>query len=76
MENKCKEFSFWKGWSQVQVKDQSDVRDKIMKSLNINTRMAWCQRRLGKVEPKVSEARAIESVFSEYGIEDVWGGKL
>ncbi|GAE14639.1 MAG: hypothetical protein MR982_03315 [Bacteroides pyogenes] len=74
MEKKTSEFSFWKGWSQVRMKDQADVRDKIMKALNINTRMAWSQRRLGKVEPKVSEAKAIEEIFAEYGIKQVWGG--
>lgn len=75
MEKKTSEFSFWKGWSQVRMKDQVDVRDKIMKALNINTRMAWCQRRLGKVEPKVSEAKAIEEIFAEYGIKQVWGAR-
>jgi len=25
------------------------------------------------VEPKVSEARAIEEIFAEYGIKEIWG---
>lgn len=46
---------------------------KLMAALNINTRMAFLNRLKGEVEPKVSEARAIEAVFAEYGIKDVWG---
>ena len=76
METKTKEFSFWKGWSQVRLKDQKEVQRKIMEALNMESRMAWCQRRLGNVEPKVSEARAIEEIFAEYGIKEVWGAKL
>lgn len=70
------EFSFYKGWSQVKIKDQKEIRGRIMKALGVNTRMGWCLRRIGKVEPRVSEARAIESIFAEYGIKDVWGEAL
>ena len=77
MEQKT-EFSFWKGWSQVRLKDQTEVKEKIMSALGLVTssRMTWCSRRNGKVEPKVSEAKAIEDVFHEYGIKEVWGAKL
>lgn len=44
-----------------------------MAALDINTRMAFLNRLKGEVEPKVSEVRAIEAVFAEYGIKDVWG---
>ncbi|WP_352423458.1 hypothetical protein [Proteiniphilum sp.] len=66
-------FSFKKGFGQVQQKDVSEVKTKIMSVLNIKTRPGWKYRLDGRIEPKVSEATAIEEVFAEYGITDVWG---
>lgn len=67
------DFSFQKGFSQVQQKDIANVRCKIMTALNINTRPAWYSRLYGNVEPKVTEAKAIEEIFAAYGIKEVWG---
>lgn len=67
------EFSFQKGWSQVKQGDASTVRSKLMAALNITTRMAFLDRLNGKVEPKVTEHRAIEEIFAEYGITEIWG---
>ena len=67
------EFSFQKGWSQVKQGDVSTVRTKLMSALNITTRMAFLDRLNGKVEPKVTEHQAIENIFSEYGITEIWG---
>lgn len=67
------QFSFKKGWDQVQQKDAAGVRSKIMEALNIKTRASWKLRLDGTVEPKVSEAEAIEAVFHEYSINDIWG---
>lgn len=44
-----------------------------MEALGITTRMAFLNRLRGDVEPKVSEAKAIESIFAEFGIKEVWG---
>ena len=68
-----KKFSFKKGFGQIQQKDIDAVKNRIMSALNITTRAAWWQRLNGIVEPKVSEAQAIETIFAEYGITDVWG---
>lgn len=68
-------FSFLKGWSQVKNGDLAECRDKLMAALNITTRAAWGKRLKGDVEPKISEARAVESVFAEYGIKEVWGAE-
>lgn len=68
-------FSFLKGWSQVKNGDLAECRDKLMAALNITTRAAWGKRLKGEVEPKISEARAVESVFAEYGIKEVWGAE-
>lgn len=67
------EFSFQKGWSQVKQGDVATVRTKLMSALNITTRMAFLDRLNGKVEPKITEHRAIKEVFAEYGIKEIWG---
>ena len=70
MENK---FSFKKGWEQVKQKDVATVRKKIMEALKITTRVAFLDRLNGKVEPKITEHQAIESIFKKYGITEIWG---
>lgn len=66
-------FSFNKGLSLIRQGDAPIIKEKIMKALKITTRAAWWQRRNGIVEPKVSEAAAIERIFAEYGVKEVWG---
>jgi hypothetical protein len=67
------QFSFQKGWSQVQNKDVRAVKEKIMSALGIKTRVSWYQRLYGNIEPRISEVQAIESIFAEYGIIEIWG---
>lgn len=67
------EYSFKKGFAQVRQKDVQKVKEQIMSALGLTTRVSWYARLNGDVEPKVSEARAIEEVFAGYGIKDVWG---
>ena len=67
------EFSFQKGWSQIKQCDVREVRTKLMTALNVTTRMAFLDRLNGKVEPKITEHRAIEDIFNEYGITEIWG---
>ena len=67
------EFSFQKGWLQVKQCDVSAIRSRLMAALNITTRMAFLDRLNGKVEPKITEHRAIEEIFAEYGITEIWG---
>lgn len=67
------QFSFQKGFSQVMQKDISNVKSEVMTALGITTNVAWLNRLNGKVEPKVSEAKAIEDTFAKYGIKEVWG---
>ena len=67
------EFGFKAGFSQVKRKDAKEVRERIMRALGLTTRASWYARLNGSVEPKVSEARAIEEVFGEFGITNVWG---
>lgn len=67
------EFAFRKGWSQLKLRDTKECRERIMKALNITTKVGFCQRMRGGVEPKVSQARALEEIFKSYGITDIWG---
>jgi hypothetical protein len=69
------EFSFRRGFSQVKNKDIRTIRNRIMSRLGIGTRGGWMVRLNGVVEPRVSEAKAIEEIFAEYGITDIWGGE-
>ena len=70
MEN---EFSFQKGWSQVRQGDVAGMRKKLNTALNLTTRMAFLNRLNGKVEHKITEYKAIEKIFNEYGIIEIWG---
>ena len=69
------QFSFKKGWSQVKTVDAPEVRKKLMVALGVNSRAGFCNRMRGDIEPKITEARAIENVFAEYGITDIWGAE-
>lgn len=68
-----RKYSFKRGFAQVRQKDIKKVKEQIMFALGLTTRVSWYARLNGDVEPKVSEARAIEAVFADYGIKDVWG---
>ncbi len=70
---KKQSFSFQRGWNQLKVGDANVVRDKIMSALGIRYRTSFYYRLKGKCEPTVTEAQAIEAIFKEYGIKDVWG---
>lgn len=65
--------SFRKGYMQVQNQHIVEVREKITKALGLNNRQSFYNRMDGKPEPKVSEAKAIEDIFAEYNITDIWG---
>lgn len=66
------QYSFKKGWNQVPNEKLTEVREKLMEALDIN-RANFYKRMRGDVEPKVSEAAAIELVFKQYGITEIWG---
>lgn len=66
-------FSFKKGWNQLKQGDVEQCRNKLMDALGLTSTPPFYQRLNGKVEPKVTEAEAIERIFAEYGITEVWG---
>jgi hypothetical protein len=66
-------YSFQRGYNQVQIQYKKAVQRKIMRALKITTPPSWYQRLNGNVEPRISEAKAIEAIFAKYGIKEVWG---
>jgi len=71
--NNMDKYSFIKGFGQVQNKDVRLVKSEIMVALGIKTRYAWGLRLKGEIEPRVSEAEAIEKIFKSHGIKSIWG---
>lgn len=65
-------YSFKKGWNQVPQGKVKEVKDAIMTALDINAANFY-KRLKGDVEPKVSEAAAIEGIFQSYDITEIWG---
>lgn len=65
-------YSFEKAYLQVTQRDYKAVKSEIMQALNINNRASWKRRLTGEIEPKMSEAKAIEEVFAKYGIKKVF----
>lgn len=53
--------------------DVAACRKDLMQVLNVTTRAAFLQRLKGNVIPNVLEAHEVETVFSKYGVKDVWG---
>ena len=70
---KKQSFSFQRGWNQLKVVDAPCIREKLMAALDLATRSGFLYRLKGKCEPTVTEAQAIEVIFREYGITDIWG---
>lgn len=66
-------YGFMRGLSQLRLCDIEPVKNEIMAALHIATNASYCRRRKGEIEPKISEARAIEEIFAKRGITDVWG---
>lgn len=68
-----KEFSFKRGLAQVKSGDLPKVRRLLMEAIGVKSRAGFCARVRGDVTPTVSEAKAIEKIFAEHGVKNVWG---
>jgi hypothetical protein len=77
MEQEIKNYKqgFTKGLLQVRIRDKSEVLKKLRNAIGVINRVSFYQYQYGKVEPKASQAAAIERVFAEYGITEVWGNE-
>jgi hypothetical protein len=73
IEATAKKVAFANGWSRLRQHDVATVRTRIMTALNITTQATFRNRLNGKVDPTLSEIVAIETIFAEYGITNVWG---
>ncbi len=67
-----KKIGFLKGLGQVQEKDSANVRAELMQALGVASKMSLSTYSRGLVEPKVTQATAVEAVFSKYGIKNIW----
>lgn len=65
--------AFFKGWLQITNGSSKQVKEEIMRALEITTTGAWYNRLYGKVIPNKEEVEKIEKIFSEHGITEVWG---
>ncbi|MDR2009913.1 MAG: hypothetical protein LBQ22_05480 [Bacteroidales bacterium] len=66
-------LGFSGGFSQLQLKDISKAQAELYEALGVNNRTSFTQYKNGKIEPKASQAEAVEKVFEKYGItENIW----
>lgn len=63
---------FRKGYGSLMIKDKKTATEKLWQALGINSRSMFHMYLTGKIEPKVSQAAAIEFVFSSYGVNEIW----
>lgn len=71
-ENKQKSRGFLNGLKQLRMGDYKAAVREIKAALGINNRNSFYAYRDGKIEPKVTQAKAVEAVFNKYGITDIW----
>jgi hypothetical protein len=53
--------------------DIKQVNKELWNALGIDNRVSFSQYKRGKIEPKASQAAAVEEVFKRYDITEVWG---
>lgn len=77
MDNNLKEkkeiCSFQVGMSNLRMKDVKAVREKIMYALHINTNPSFFYRLNGLITHTQADRWAIEKIFHEYGVTEIWG---
>lgn len=73
-DDKNKYRGFMKGLNQLRVGDYKDAVKDIKAALGINNRNSYYNYRDGKIEPKATQAEAVEGVFNKYGVTtNIWG---
>lgn len=66
-------YSFLNGYRRLTLEQEKECRTLLMKTLHITSRKAFRDRLYGRVEPRISEYRAIEEIFKRYQIVNIWG---
>lgn len=64
---------FRRGYQQLTLAQEKEAKEKLWEALGIVSRSSFGHYLHGRVEPKVAQAAAVEKVFEEYGITDIWG---
>ena len=64
---------FLSGYNQLRVGDVQTATKELWAALGINNKVSFFKYRDGDIEPKASQAAAVEAVFHKYGITDIWG---
>lgn len=73
-DNKNKYRGFLNGLNQLQVGVYKEAVADLKLALGINNRNSFYAYRDGKIEPKATQAEAVESVFNKYGVTaNIWG---
>ncbi len=69
-----KQQGFRSGLNQVKVGDYKIVVEELKRALGINNRNSFYAYRDGAIEPKVTQAEAVEGVFNRFGVtKNIWG---
>lgn len=62
------------GYLQLRQMDVENATSDLWEALGINNRNSFTQYKTGKIEPKASQAAAVEAVFKKYGVTaNIWG---
>ena len=64
---------FNKGYLQLPVGKVKEATAALWRALGINNRNSLHNYKCGKIEPSANQAVAVELVFREYGITEIWG---
>ncbi len=73
-QQKSKQQGFRSGLNQVKMGDYKKVVKELKKALGINNRNSFYAYRDGAIEPKVTQAEAVEGVFNRFGVtKNIWG---
>ncbi len=65
--------SFKKGWNQVPIGQQKEMRQSIMTIFNLKGRSSFAPKVAGRLgEPTYSQGLALEELFASKGITDIW----
>jgi len=68
-------YAFSKGWRKANADQKERIMKQLKEALGGVTEQAVYARMRGEVEPKVSQAAAIEKIFAREKIRDIWGLK-
>jgi len=66
-------FSFKKGFYNLRYKDMKEARRRLMNAFGVSTYQGLRLRMVGEFELTVRQKEAVESIFADYGVTDIWG---